>query len=283
MATCPPLLIAPPPTTQAAGGLFTAASFPEVPGEGNGRRWECGGIEYQPEVCGTPIGWSAVCPPAVPADKVPDLEFPLVSGLPFTVLLGVPCRLVGTSLEELERRVVSAFTYNEQRAVEEIFWTGSLGNNHLADPDCVDLTPAEGALSIVAGVGKLESHLRSNYGGTGVLHAPTGLAAFAAAMNLIVGTPPAKLVTPLGTRWAFGAGYEVNTGPDGTPAPDGEAWIYATGQVSIIRSEVFVNPDDLRYAFNTRTNEVEIFAERNYAITTECVCAAIRVSASCQC
>lgn len=288
MATCPPLLVAPPPTTPYVGGLFAVARFPELPDEGNGRRWECGGVQYEAETCAKPIGWHEVCagdvtqPPQV--EKVPTLEFPLIEGTPFTALLGVECKLTGYTLEEFERRVVNAFTLCEQRTVEEIYWTGSEGNDpHLADPACVALGDVTDPLTITGGVAALESYLGDNYCGVGIIHAPRAIASYAAAMNLLCDCGTPKVSTPLGTRWAFGGGYSVNTGPDGTPAPDGVAWLYATGQVNIWRSEVWVNPDDLRYAFNTRTNDVTVFAERKYVITHECVCAAIPVVVGCNC
>lgn len=291
MVTCPPLLVAPPPTTPYVGGLFAAARFPELPTDGDSRRWECGGIQYEAESCARPVGWHEVCPGEVPAApaKTPTLEFPLVEGTPFTALLGVECKLTGYTLEEFERRVVRAFTLCEQRTVEEIFWTGSEDNRpSLAgtaeEPsECVILAQATAPLSLTGGVAALEGYLGDNYCGVGVIHAPRTLAAYAAATNLMCNCGTAKVSTPLGTQWAFGGGYSVNTGPDGIEAPEGVAWLYATGQVSILRSEVWVNPDDLRYAFNTRTNDVTVFAERKYAITYECVCAAVAVTVGCNC
>jgi hypothetical protein len=305
VSTCPPLLVAAPPTEAFKGGLFSVARFPELPSDGNGNRWECG-IQYEAETCAKPYGWTEVCPPAAPRDKEPTLEFPLVEGIPFTVLLGVTCPLVGYRLEEFERRVRNAFELCEQRTVEEIFWSGSvedpvedpanpgaripLGNNSLSSTDPLnpsDCAVPEGVtvdspLTITGGVAAIEDYMGSNYCGTPVIHSGRAVAAYAAAQNLVVGAV-GRQTTPLGSRWAFGGGYAVNTGPDGTPAPDGVAWLYGTGQVNIWRSEIWINPDDLRYAFNTRTNDVLVFAERKYVITTECACIAVPVSVSCNC
>lgn len=288
MATCPPLLVAPPPTRAAVGGLFAVAGFPERPSDGNGNRWECG-IQYQAKTCAKPIGWTPVCPPGVPVDKEPTLEWGLVEGTPFNVILGINCLLPGNTLEEFRANVVDAFTLCEQQSAEAIFWSGSQGNNSLARPDalpadqCVALGTVTSPLSVTSGVAALESYLGDHYCGVGVIHAPRAVAPYAARAQLTCqcGTP--NISTPLGTRWAFGGGYSVNTGPDGTPAPDGVAWLYVTGQVNIWRSEVYVTPDELKYAFNTRNNEVELFAERTYIVTTECVCAAVPVTLGCDC
>lgn len=287
MSTCPPLLVAPPPTEPFVGGLFAAARFPELPSDGNGNRWECG-IQYEAETCAKPIGWHASCDEPR-EDKEPTLTFPLVEGKPFTVILGVQCPLVGYTLEEFERRVRAAFVLCEQRTVEEIFMTSSEGNNGLAGTilEPSDCHVPEGLstanpLTILGGVAAIEDYMGREYCGTPVIHAPRAIASYAAAKNLVVGGT-GRQTTPLGSRWAFGAGYSANVGPDGVPAPDGVAWMYATGAVSIWRSEVWINPDDLRYAFDRRTNDVTIFAERQYVITTECACIAVPVAVSCDC
>jgi hypothetical protein len=281
---------APPVDAATPTGLFTAARIiqgADLPSDGNGTRWEAG-VQYQVETCADVSGWSETCPPEDPEEKTFDLRFPTIVGTPFVAYLGIDCPLVGYTLDEFETSVRNGFLANEQRLVEQAFWSGEFGNSpSLAgtaeDPsDCVDLTPGAGALSIVGGVSALEDYLGSNYGGVGVIHAPRKVAAFAAADTQIERSG-ARLTTTLGTRWAFGGGYAVNTGPDGVVAPAGEAWLYATGAVTIYRSEVFVNPDELRAAFDTRTNQVHILAERKYVITRECACAAVRVDVACSC
>lgn len=285
MSTCPPMLLpAPPPTEPFVGGLFAAASFPDPP---DGMPWECG-IQYESETCAKPRGWSADCE-TPREDKVADLAFPLVDGKPFQVILGVQCPLVGYTLQEFERRVRQAFVLCEQRAVEEIFMTSSEDNNGLAgtveEPsECTVLANAtvENPLTITGGISAIEDHMGANYCGTPVIHAPRGVAAYAAAQNLLVGSV-GRQTTPVGSRWAFGGGYAANVGPDGVEAPDGVAWLYATGAVNIWRSEAWTNPDKLEYAFNTRTNDALVFVERTYVITTECTCVAVPVSVSCNC
>lgn len=280
MAVYPPLTIDPPQIERQIGGLYAAANFPNPPGDGD--RWE-NGVQYQAETCADATTWAITCgTDAERETKEATLALPLVSGTPFVAYLGILCPLVGYTLEEFGRLVRNALEACEQRAVERTFWTGDMGNDpHLADPDTVVLGGAE-PLGVLQGIATLESYLADTYCGVGVLHAPRGLAPYAANFGLIQGTNP-RLSTPLGTRWAFGAGYSVNIGPDGTPAPDGTAWIYATGQVNIWRSEVWMQPDDLEQAFSRTTNDVEMFAERSFVLTTECVTAAVLVRLDCAC
>lgn len=297
MAQYPPLSVAPPPVdAETPAGLFTVARLiqgADLPGDGNGTRWEAG-VQYQVQTCADVSGWSEVCPPTAPEDKTFDLRFPTVTGTPFIAYLGIDCPLVGYSLDEFETAVRNGFLANESRLVERAFWSGEFGNSPSlagtdADPsDCVNLTPGDvdyaggTAMTIVGGISALEDYLGANYGGVGIIHSPRGVAPFAARDNQIERSGT-RLTTKLGTRWAFGGGYTINTGPDGVVAPAGEAWLYATGAVTIYRSGVFINPNELRAAFDTRTNQVEILAERKYVITRECVCAAVRVKVGCSC
>lgn len=294
-AIYPPITIEAPPVERYSGGLYSVA--PPQPGpvvDGNPRRWE-NGIQYQSETCADPSTWAVTCPDDDEREaKEATLELPLVNGTPFVAYLGINCSLPGKTLEEFARLVRNALELCEQRAVEHTFWTGDMGNDpHLANgvydpdtnPDGVEILGDSGttALGVMQGVGALESWLGENYCGIGVLHAPRGLAAYAAHFNLIKDGSGSQLLTPLRNRWAFGGGYVINTGPDGTPAEEGTAWVYATGQVNIWRSEIWIQPDQLRQAFALRTNTVEMFAERAFVITKECRTAAVRVRLDCAC
>lgn len=292
MAVYPPITIPAPPVERTTGGLYAAANFPELPGEGN--QWE-NGVQYENETCAEPGGWAVVCiDDEDRADKVPTLTLPVVSGTPFVAYLGIQCALVGHSLEEYERMARNALDLCEQKAVERAFWTGDLGNTPFlaagvydvnTNPDgVVILGPDAGVtpLSVVQGIAALEQYLGDNYCGVGVLHAPRAVAPFAAENTQIVGSGN-RMTTVLGTRWAFGAGYSVNTGPTGVEAADGSAWIYATGQVNILRSDIWLQPGALEQAFNRLTNDAELYAERAFVITTECVKAAVRVRLDCDC
>lgn len=278
----PKITIEPPQIERYRGGLYSAANWPELPGDG--QRWE-NGVQYQAETCATATTWAVTCGTDEEREaKEATLALPLVEGSPFVAYLGVECPLVGFTLEEFSRLVRNALDACEQRSVERTFWTGDMGNDpHLADPETVvlgntDVTP----LSLLQGVALLEGYLGDNYCGIGVLHAPRTLAPFAANFGLISGTNP-RITTPLGTRWAFGAGYSVNTGPTGIEAAAGTAWIYATGQVNAWKSDIWLQPDQLEQSFNTLNNNVELFAERAFVLTTECVTAAVRVRLDCQC
>lgn len=291
----PPITIDAPPVERYSGGLYSVAppqSGPVMDGEP--RRWE-NGIQYQSETCAQPSTWAVTCGTDPEREvKEATMQLPLVEGTPFVAYLGINCSLQGKTLEDFRRYVTNALEMCEQTAVERTFWTGDMGNDpHLANgvydpvanPDGAEIlgTSDVTALGVMQGVAALESWLGENYCGTGVLHAPRGLAAYAANFNLLKDGSGGQLLTPLRNRWAFGGGYVVNTGPDGTEATEGTAWIYATGQVNIWRSEIWLQPDQLEQAFAIRSNIVEMFAERAFVITRECRTAAVRVRLDCAC
>ena len=288
----PKALIAPPPIERYTGGLYSAAPPQLGPViDGDPDRW-LNGLQFQAETCAKPKSWAPTCIDDVArVDKEFTLEFPDVGGTGFVEYLGVQCALVGHSLEDYRDILNRALGACEQNAVERTFWTGDMGNSPrlVNDPNftefnavIVNPVPAT-PMGIVEGIAALESRLADEYCGVGVLHAPRGLAPYAANLRQIEGTNP-RLTTVLGTRWAFGAGYSVNTGPDGVAAPTDTAWIYATSAVQIYRSSIWMQPDVLEQAFRTRTNFVEMLAERGFVITVDCpVKFAALVQLDCQC
>jgi hypothetical protein len=283
MATCPPLYV-PAPACQPYGfGLFSVAQFPQAADP----HFECG-VQYEPDSCQRAFCWTDDCDPnTTPTDKVIPEGVPLVTASAFTVYAGFNCKIVGRTPQDIESRARTALELGEQRAVERAYWTGECGANpHLANPDCTVLNAvagAPGALNIVSGLEALESYLGDNSPCSGVIHAPRGVEPLMARSHLLEGSSGTQKRTGLGTRVAFGGGYVVNTGPDGTVAPAGTAWLYATGEVAIWRGSVYVNPDSVRQALNRITNRVELIAERTYVVSHACVCAAVLISVSCEC
>ena len=137
--------------------------------------------------------------------------------------------------------------------------------------DVVVLDPVAG---IVAAVAALEEGLAGAYDGVGVIHAPRAAAPHAAAAHLIE-RDGSVLRTPLGTMWAFGAGYDRAVGPDGEADVTGtHAWMYATGAIARWRSEPIVNPPGYA-ALNLTTNDVTVFAERIVMLYRDCVTVAV--------
>lgn len=287
MTTPAPLYVPAPAVAPAPFGLFSVAQMPAE----SDPHWQFGGLQYEPIACHLARSWSDECVQESPGEaetKIVDEGVPLVTASPFVVYTAFECAAVGRSLEEQEARARDVLVLGEQFAVEAAFWSGTAGGTanavtpFLADPTCTDLTPTPGvATDIVHGVGLLEDHLGANYGAAGVLHTPR-LTAANAAHHKLASRDGSRLVSLLGNRWAFGGGYSGLAGPAGA-APAEAAWIIATGEVTVRRSEIFTQPAPIEQALNKSTNEVELQAERVYAVAFECVCAAVLVDVSCPC
>jgi hypothetical protein len=77
-----------------------------------------------------------------------------------------------------------------------------------------------------------------------------------------------RLRTINGSYVVSGGGFP-NTGPDGTAAPAGTAWLYFTGQPFIYRSRdvrTFMREE----SFDRSTNLLKVIAERTYLVGWDC-------------
>lgn len=210
---------------------------------------------------------------------------------PFTLVAPYHCSTGGSS--ELARAFDLAearLDRGEMRGVERAFWTGrdSQGvalRQTLGGPDAADLTPVSGAVSITDGFAMLESWAGENMPCAPILHAGRGLGVYLAERHLTERDGDVLHSRGTGSRVAIGGGYLVS-GPDGVAAAPGEAWLFVSGSVKILRSPKFFTPDRNNFseAINRRINDVTVFAERMYSIHVDCGIAAIRVNLkSCCC
>jgi hypothetical protein len=266
--TAPPLYVEPPAVVPAGFGLAAVAGMPPT----GDAHWQ-NGIQYQPLDCDPAGAWGDPCAADQPDKSVP-YGVGLVTATPFTVYAGWNCKAVGYTEAEILQRAQANLLLGEWRAVEDTVWTGALGNTPaLATADADNLGTAADPVDALA---LLEDYLGQTFGGQGVIHMSRYLATHLITNGTI--TPQGdRLMTGLGTLVAAGGGYTANTGPDGTDAAAGSYWMYATGPVSIRRSEVFVNPDTVGAALNRTTNDVLVLAERTYVVDWACAHGAVLV------
>ena len=122
--------------------------------------------------------------------------------------------------------------------------------------------------------------VQEGYGGVGTLHVPAaGLAALLGCCNILREDPATgSLRTLAGNCAIIGAGYSaLNTGPGGTPADPGTAWLYITGPLVIRRGPVDTIPGQPGQSVNTRTNDRRVLVERTYVVGTTCTVCAIQI------
>lgn len=218
-----------------------------------------------------------ICGP-VSGSKFDDADGPTwIDGFAFAAYGVAVCKLVdpATLRDGTER----AFTAAESRVVEQALMEDVFAANpgHWAAAE--DLTPTAGAVDPVVGQGILESHASRYYAGKGVLHMPRVVATMLLQQGALE-MEGARLETGLGTPTAAGAGYDLpNLGPDGTEPAEGEKWVYATGQVLLLRKRL-----PTREVFNQNVNaggiepnDSLVLAESAYIVSVDCYKSAVRV------
>lgn len=241
---------------------------------------ELNGVEWLALGCCPVQDWPDPCDEESPGDESPgsppQKEFcrPQVEyAAPITVYAGAECSTIGWSYDEARSHAEASLALGEQPALEAAFWRTKLS----ADAD--DLTPAAGPVAITQGVAALEGCLAETYGGVGTLHVPAGAAALLGCCNILSENPATgALHTLAGNCAVIGAGYSaMNTGPGGTEAEPGTAWLYITGPLVARRGPVDTIPDQPGPSVGIRTNDRRILVERTYVVGTTCTVCAIQV------
>lgn len=286
------VLNAPAPVQPRRSGLFLAASGPmDMPGHvpDVGATWwsdACGNVRLYPAGCmDTPYS------PFI-LDEAGGMEY----AYPFYAYATTVCPPVGVDAAEARRRALFRLEKAEERAAERALW----GGQALIDnpPGQVDTPVIKGLFQLLseevpAGVTLLagtaatvkeaasrleQAAADSNYDGPRLLHARTGVAAYAGGAGLIktrISSDGEHQYTHAGSEWVFGDGY-AGTSPDNATAPDATTeYMFITGRVLVWRdSEVFVSPPDR--ILDKTTNQRGMMASRAYALGVECFAAAVK-------
>lgn len=253
--------VAAPTATPARGGLLAVANVVD----GDAAQVGAFGAQYLSEVCGIPTrypdGWCVA--PEDRTEKDFD-EIDLVEGQPFTIYKGVQCKSLAESLDGWADERLS---FGETVAIERAVMA-----EVLAQSGTTDLTPAGGAVSLINGVAALEGYASTVYGGIPTLHVPRSVVTRGLARDVFDNRLDYTIETGQGSLVANGGGYEDNLGPTGVEAPAGEAWLYITGQVTLVKG-----PSVRLGVPDWVNNEAIGLAERTWVPLVECFVAAIRV------
>lgn len=200
-----------------------------------------------------------------------------VTSSPFTVhgALAVPA-FGGDPLARAERVLVNG----EAHAVEEVFATGTSGSGMAglvgvtprlqagADVFVVNSVLADAVLTIAGGIGMLEQSVGGTaYSGQLVLHLTAVQAVLAANAGLLVQSGT-QLRTLTGSLVVVSGAYN-GADPDGVVEVDGTSWVYATGSVAVLRSEVYPSTEDPSAQRNRSTNGLQAVVSRDYAIAID--------------
>jgi len=190
---------------------------------------------------------------------------------PFDVKASIKVSTMGTNPSEIEASAKNALDIVMQKAIEIEFWNGDIAklldsandNRYLASAQSVDVTPTAGTgVKVRYGLGLLEEALgNASLGSAGVIHVPRVVGSVLKLHN-----DGKKLLTPLGNSVVSGIGYSKK-GPTGVVAGANNAWLYATGPVSVRIGPTVVTPGKLNQAVNTQINDIEYFVDGSAAVT----------------
>lgn len=212
---------------------------------------------------------------AAPPDKVANNSNLITEGDPFALYALMDCPAPGM-VDRIEPRTTARFLAGEQYGIERVFDRGLVGNlPFLGMPD-VETPLGTTAVPPKQALGELDHIAAQRYRGRATIHAPRWTNTYFADRMATLRVGP-QLEDTVGNKWAFGAGYS-GIGPDGTTPPDGQAWLYATGEVTIRRSALFTPATVSGGGFDPRTNALFVLVERRYVITVDCFAIAVLVT-----
>lgn len=282
----------PPPFTPLPFRLRDAASGPE---QFTGHQKL--GYQYLPDDCNLPSEYRTACSSEAGPAKEPTGDSNWRAGDPFVLYTWLDCTLVGAGVgtdayEEIVRRTRAAHTNNVQTMVEEIFWTGGTQPNvaypHLAADAVVSETVGgstvtlqtsavtiTGTHTIVNAIARLEQAMGECYGGTPFIHMPRQALAHMAAEHLVI-QKNNRLITPGGSVIVAAPGYP-GTSPAGAAPADGRTWMYATGSVKWMQSDMKFTARDVKQALYRATNSPVLVAEQWFSLAWDCCHFAIDV------
>lgn len=263
------VLVTPPSPPRRPYGLFDVVEPERLPRI----EAEAGGIEYQPDTCGTVRLWASECE-AVTA-KVFDSGVDTLFADPFITYDSWLCGSIGYDIAEIRNRLRVRMSLGEQRAVEARLWQGGSGLG--IDGLFADATSLGTAACLTEGVRLLEQALADNGIAGGIIHARSGMSAYFAAEHLVEdrnGRQETRTYTPV----VFGQGYS-GVGPAGEAPTATTEWVYATGRVRVWRGDFIdiVTRENL----DRLTNQQYAVLERPYMTTIECGVWAVNVTREC--
>jgi hypothetical protein len=157
--------------------------------------------------------------------------------------------------EDFEDRCRQQLEAAMPAAIEAEFWSGTIAqaaglpNNYLTN-DPTNVTPGSGPVSVLAGLGMLQTQLRKGMGGQGMIHVTPE-----AVPNLLNSRRAGKYLLDMFDNIIIpGVGYP-GTGPDGAAPETGTTWMYATDLVCCrVAKDITIYPSSFAEALDRGQN-----------------------------
>lgn len=193
-----------------------------------------------------------------------DTQIEVISGTPFSIYKKTECKDLTDDDTTWAR---NALAFGESHAVEQ-----AVMQSILAQPTTA-LPAGATVLSLINGIAVLEGYAADVYGGVPTLHIPRSVATRALARRGLESGIDWTITTRQGALVANGGGYSLNIGPDGSNAPANHAWLYITGQVTLLRG-----PVQTHRVLDVQVNDQIVLAERTYVPSVDCFVAAVLIN-----
>lgn len=257
-----PVYIEAPAVAPAKGGLYAVATVLE----GN-PYVGASGFQYLTENCGTA---SSLDDPAClaaedRAAKTFSETVVVESTDPFGVYKGVECvNMSGDDSGWAERGLeLTEHIAVEQRVMAELL------------AGATDLTPTPGTpVSVRHGIAILEQEAGETYGAVPTFHMNRATATIGLSDGPLENDSNYTIRTKQGSLVANGGGYGDTVSPAGVAAPAGQAWMYVTGAVVVVRGPVVTNRV---FGIDQGLNLQQALAERIVSVSSECIKYAVLV------
>lgn len=190
--------VAPPAFVQHPGGIFSVVTPQEF-----GVEQEMFGVVYESGSCIKPEFVSLIVDSCMETDeKTIDGILWEESGPAFTVYAGAGCTLFANDVDEFQTRATARLEHGEQTMVERHLWESTFPAR------AVDLTPEDGAVSPIRGIGILERWAGESYSARSIVHAGRELTPFLSRDQLVMDGETVNR-----SLFVDGAGYTSENGP----------------------------------------------------------------------
>lgn len=249
--------------------------------------WEVGGLWWEDYLCTSGVeSFIDVCPPVSGFTKPAERNSQFCSSDPFVVVGSYKCPPVGRPADqafEIARRRLLKWVGRE---VEKTLWTGVIQNGTgtinpsfaYGNSECgivpIDVNPA-GSVRPVEAFALLESALGDTVGCGGLIHSPDYISNYFVRDRLLV-QQNGGIYTYTGTQLILANGYP-GSGPANVAPAAGEIWLFASGPLILVKSDIFQIPENITEGMNRMINDVEIRAEQFFSIGFSCALFAVRM------
>lgn len=221
--------------------------------DGGDSHWILGGLTADGEQCSSPSTADIVCGPTSPA-KTADSWYDDIEGDPWLAYMYETCKTVGR-IDEATAKLRQRFLAAEQSAVERGFADNILSG-------AWDLGAAD---TVAQAIGRLEAQGGETYGGQLTIHLPFMLAEEAQSSGVFERVD-GHLETVAGNLVSIG-NYQA------ADATEFTAW--ATGSVTLYRSNLVEVEPVLGWTGGAATNDYYTLVERSYAALVDCFMASV--------